>query len=54
MEQPKTPSWALPGQSSSPIVRLLLREVKARRPPAVVLTVTLPRTRDEAFLDDDD
>jgi hypothetical protein len=45
MEQPKTPSWPLEGQASTPLIRVLLRELRMERqgPTELVLTVTLPR-----------
>jgi hypothetical protein len=54
MEQPKMPSWPLSGRPSAPTLRLLLHELAVRRPPELVITVTLPRRRDEAFAFDDD
>ena len=57
MEQPNTPGWPLPGRPSTPVIRVLLRELRLQRraPTELVLTVTLPRRhpRDLLVFDDD-
>jgi hypothetical protein len=57
MEQPKMPRWPLEGQASTPLLRILLRELRQERPspPELVLTVTLPPPSEggAAFFDDD-
>jgi hypothetical protein len=56
MEQPNTPRWSLHGQASVPLIRVLLRELRAEReaPTELVLTVTLPRRHPHDLLVFDD
>ena len=56
MEQQNTPRWPLHGQASTPLIRVLLRELRVEReaPTELVLTVTLPRRHPHDLLAFDD
>ncbi len=56
MEQQNTPRWPLHGQASTPLIRVLLRELRVEReaPTELLLTVTLPRRHPYDLLAFDD